>query len=90
MLDIAVQQADAIVICFDALRNATLESIRSVWYPKVQGLNPDVPVILACCKADLLEEKQDGREVQQIREVSTNFCGCSMHLAWGCGDGMMG
>ena len=69
LLDLAVQQADAVVICFDALRNATLESIRTVWYPRVQSLNADVPVILACCKADLLEERQDGREVQQIREV---------------------
>ena len=68
-LDLAVQQADAVVICFDALRHATLDNIRSVWSPRVQQLNPDVPVILACCKADLLEELAGGMEVRQIREV---------------------
>jgi Ras family protein T1 len=68
-LDMAVQQADAVVICFDARTQSTLDSIRSVWYPRVQRIKPDVPVILACCKSDLLEERPDGREIQQIREV---------------------
>ncbi|GAX79606.1 hypothetical protein CEUSTIGMA_g7047.t1 [Chlamydomonas eustigma] len=67
-LDLSVQSADAVVICFDALRHATLDSIRTYWYPRVQQLKPDVPVILACCKADLLEGAPEGREVQLIRE----------------------
>lgn len=68
-LDAAVMAADAVVICFDALRHATLDNIRSVWYPRVQALKPDVPVILACCKADLMEEGHETQEVAQIREV---------------------
>ncbi|KAG1666031.1 hypothetical protein FOA52_006905 [Chlamydomonas sp. UWO 241] len=67
-LDLAVLHADAVVVTFDARRQSTLDAIRTVWYPRVQRLKPDVPVILACTKSDLLEELQDGQEIQQIRE----------------------
>lgn len=64
--------------CTHPHRQSTLDNIRAVWYPRVQSLKPDIPVVLACCKADLLEESQDGREIQQIREV-----GCGRHR-YGC------
>ena len=64
--DLAIQHSDVVVVCFDARRQSTLDSIRSNWYPRVQALNPDVPVILACCKADQLSEE---RETAQLREV---------------------
>jgi len=66
VLDFVVQQADAVVVCFDARRTETLESIRTEWYHRVQRLKPDVPVILACCKADQLTEE---REIQAIRQA---------------------
>ena len=38
-------------------------------HPRVQALKPDIPVILACCKADLMDDGHELREVAQIREV---------------------
>uniref|UniRef100_A0A7R9VF32 EF-hand domain-containing protein n=1 Tax=Chlamydomonas euryale TaxID=1486919 RepID=A0A7R9VF32_9CHLO len=67
-VELAILHADAIVVCFDARRQATLDSIRTDWYPRVQAVKPDVPVILACCKSDLLADTQDGHEIQAIRE----------------------
>ncbi len=61
-----LQQSDAVVVCFDATRQSTLDSIRSHWYARIQQLNPGVPVIMACCKADRLEQE---REVNILREV---------------------
>lgn len=67
--ELAVLHADVVVVCFDAQRLSSLDSVRSVWYPRVQRAKPDVPVILACCKSDLLQDPQDGQEIQAIREV---------------------
>jgi Ras family protein T1 len=62
----ALRQADVVVVCFDATKQSTLDSVRASWYPRIQRLNPDVPVIMACCKADKLSEE---REVAMLREV---------------------
>jgi Ras family protein T1 len=66
VVDMALRQADVVVVCFDATKQATLDSVRASWYPRIQRLNPDVPVIMACCKADKLSEE---REVAMLREV---------------------
>lgn len=66
--DVVIQQSDAAVICFDAKRPGTLESVRTVWYPRVQRLNPNIPVILACCKADRLDEERDLEGLKEVRE----------------------
>lgn len=65
-VDLAIQQAEVVVVCFDARRPSSLDSVRGSWYPRIQRLNVDVPVILACCKADTLEHDH---EVQVLREV---------------------
>jgi len=65
VVDLVLQTSDVVVVCFDATRQPTLDSIRSSWYPRIQRLNPDVPVIMACCKADRLG---DEREVAMLRE----------------------
>jgi Ras family protein T1 len=74
-VDLAIQTSEVVVCCFDAKKQSSLDSIRSVWYPRIQRLNPDVPVILACCKADTLEHEHD---VQVLREVGATqrFQGC--------------
>jgi hypothetical protein len=64
-LDTVVRESDAVVICFDPKKPATLENVRTTWYPRVQALNPDIPIVLACCKADRLAE----RDSPAIREV---------------------
>ncbi|PNH00189.1 Mitochondrial Rho GTPase 2, partial [Tetrabaena socialis] len=53
-LDAVIRESDAVVVCFDPKKPATLDSVRNTWYPRVQKLNPDIPIILACCKADRL------------------------------------
>jgi Ras family protein T1 len=69
-VDHAVASADAVVICFDATRLETLDSIRHDWYPRISRIKPDIPVVLACCKADLLgsdQSKKTEEEVEMIR-----------------------
>lgn len=66
-VDHVITNSDVVVVCFDATRQATLDNIRTSWYPRIQRLNPDVPVIMACCKADRLEGE---RETQLLRDVS--------------------
>lgn len=68
VVDLVIQNSDVVVVCFDATRQSTLDSIRGSWYPHIQRLNPDVPVIMACCKADRLG---DEREVSLLREVGS-------------------
>ncbi|KAL6752183.1 hypothetical protein V8C86DRAFT_620246 [Haematococcus lacustris] len=65
VLDMVLRHSDVVVVCFDATRQGTLDTIRAAWYPRIQMLNPDVPVIMACCKADRLAEE---REVALLRE----------------------
>lgn len=76
-LDAVVRESDAVVVCFDPKKPSTLESVRTVWYPRVQALNTDIPIILACCKADRLSD----RDSPSIREVRRNrregWCGGS-------------
>lgn len=64
-LDAVVRESDAVVVCFDPRKPATLESVRTTWYPRVQAANPDIPIILACCKSDRLPE----RDSNGVREV---------------------
>lgn len=68
--DSALASADAVIICFDGTRLDTLDSIRHTWYPRISRIRPDIPVILACCKADLLGDqtlKKSEEEVESIR-----------------------
>lgn len=67
-LDYAVQNCDAVVVCFDPKRAQTLDSVRTTWYPRIQKLNPDIPIILACCKADRLSDR-DGPSIREVRHV---------------------
>ena len=71
-VDCVIMQADVVVVCFDATRHATLESVRTMWYPRIQRLSPDVPVILACCKADLLGGDKDKDPKQAALEERAN------------------
>ncbi|GIL52371.1 hypothetical protein Vafri_8260 [Volvox africanus] len=63
-LEAVIRESDAVVVCFDPRKPATLESVRTSWYPRVQAVNPDIPIILACCKADRLSD----RDPQTVRE----------------------
>eukprot|EP00798_Chlamydomonas_sp_ICE-L_P004285 gene4285-14395_t len=64
--DLVIQQSDVVVVCFDSRRHSTLDTIRTLWYPRIQQLKPGVPIIIACCKSDRLTEE---RETSQLREV---------------------
>lgn len=56
--------ADVIVLCCDAQQRDTVMRLRTYWLPEIQRLNPDTPVILACCKAD----SDDAKEIEDIRD----------------------
>jgi Ras family protein T1 len=66
-LDAVIRESDAVVVCFDPRKPVTLESVRTTWYPRVQAVNPDIPIILACCKADRLTER-DSPSVREVRQ----------------------
>lgn len=77
---VAVRAADAVVLCFDASRRATLDRLGTHWLPLLARMrNPSdgeageqqptsdsslPPVVVACCKADA----DDALPVDQIRE----------------------
>ncbi|KAF5841405.1 P-loop containing nucleoside triphosphate hydrolase protein [Dunaliella salina] len=48
VVDLVLQTSDVIVVCFDATRQPTLDSIRNFWYTRTQRLNPDAPMVLSC------------------------------------------
>lgn len=50
--------ADAVIVCFDSSRLDTLDNIRQ-WYAQITRVKPDIPIIIACCKADLLGANED-------------------------------
>ena len=60
-----VGAADVIVLCFDFQRRETLANLRARWLPRLCGLKPDAPIILACCKA----EADTPRDQEELREV---------------------
>eukprot|EP00798_Chlamydomonas_sp_ICE-L_P032469 gene32469-17870_t len=70
--DIVIQQADVVVVCFDPKRHSTLDSIRSIWYPRIQQLKPDMPVIIACCKADTIQEEREQLQLRERVEIAVH------------------
>lgn len=50
--DETIRSADAVILCFDAMRRTTLERLRTFWLPELQRLKPGVPIVVACCKHD--------------------------------------
>ena len=53
-LESSLSVADAVIVCFDATRLETLDNIRTEWYARISRIKPEIPIIIACCKADLL------------------------------------
>ncbi|KAG2430028.1 hypothetical protein HYH02_013856 [Chlamydomonas schloesseri] len=72
-LDAVVRESDAVVVCFDPKKPATLESVRSTWYPRVQALNTDIPIILACCKADRLSDRDSPSIRERVERVARDL-----------------
>ncbi|PNH06556.1 Mitochondrial Rho GTPase 1 [Tetrabaena socialis] len=72
-LDAVIRESDAVVVCFDPKKPATLDSVRNTWYPRVQKLNPDIPIILACCKADRLLDRDSPGIRERVERVARDL-----------------
>ncbi|KXZ41088.1 hypothetical protein GPECTOR_823g54 [Gonium pectorale] len=72
-LDAVIRESDAVVVCFDPKKPVTLESVRTTWYPRVQKLNPDIPIILACCKADRLTDRDSPSVRERVERVARDL-----------------
>ncbi|KAG2484520.1 hypothetical protein HYH03_016660 [Edaphochlamys debaryana] len=72
-LDSIIRESDAVVVCFDPKKPTTLESVRTTWYPRVQKLNPDIPIILACCKADRLSDRDSPGIRERVERVARDL-----------------
>lgn len=78
LMEDTVKAADAVVMCFDAMRRGTLDRLRSYWMPELLKLKPTVPVVVACCKHD----DEDTVPYEDIRMVGV-WVGSNGGGGWG-------
>ena len=63
-------RSDVVLMCFDVVRQSSLENCREMWYPQVRKFCPNTPIILVGCKNDVRFMLNDEQYLNYCRERS--------------------
>ena len=65
---LAYEGCDMVLLCFDLTDRSTYESVETRWVPEITSVSPGIPVFIAGCKSDAVEDVEVVTE-QQIEEL---------------------
>jgi mitochondrial Rho GTPase 1 len=69
-----LQLADSVILTYACDRTETLEDITTFWLPRLRKLQVKVPVIVAGCKLDMIDENQQAGIEQAMSQMRKQFC----------------
>ena len=70
--------ADVFVVCFSLVNPASLENVRSKWYPEISSFSAYTPIILVGTKCDLRQKKKLGSSMLWSSDPITESVGRQM------------
>ncbi|KAK2425750.1 mitochondrial Rho GTPase [Trifolium repens] len=73
-VDQALKKADSVVLTYACDRPQTFQNLSTLWLPRLRQLQVKVPVIVAGCKFDLVDENQQVSLEQMISPLMQQFC----------------